>query len=168
MHATLQKILLVLIAAFAFSVHAEEIKTIETCKLEGTLFLNQWTQIYCDSDLQVADGARIVTNGFELNIATAGSLKMDGAFEIKAFDSIKGLNQEAARVTLLILGTATGNLKIENCGRSTKDMGHDVSVEVITAAGLELELTLDQAHAGYAFSVDNQLQTVPAADCAAL
>lgn len=167
MPGLLQKILLLAMAALSFSSFASDITEISKCHLKGTIQLDRWTQVYCDSDLVIDDGTRIVTNGFKLNIASAGSLVLKGSFQIVAFDGAPSVNSNAELVTIDSEGTATGHLIVQNCGKSARDLGEDVELKFMTVDHFTLDLTLDQAHSEYRVQVDNHDQTVHSTDCAA-
>jgi hypothetical protein len=119
--------------AFTLPARAETVTTLESCHLNGRLELHDATQIICLDDLEIEDGAVIVTAGHELQILVSGRLEI-GTLNGKGL-LIRAADKTAAHATmapqrgapiLIQARAATGRLAIDNQGRES---GGDITLE---------------------------------------
>ena len=117
----LKQIALILLFTLALPAMAEEIY--ETCTLDGSLELKRPTQIFCAGDMNVKDGAEIVTNGHGLQIVALGRMNFGTSDGVGLNITAKSL--DAGKV-FVFARTASGTLNIDN---KAQNFGADVEIE---------------------------------------
>jgi len=118
----------------SFSAFAEPVKEIKTCTLEGRTRLTEATVLFCNGDMDVKDGAEIITEGHELNIYVTGRAYFGGSskgFQIRTYDeaSLNAGQAGAGNNVLIYALTASGFLKVETQGLKETDVGGDINLE---------------------------------------
>lgn len=134
-------------ASIGLSTSAFATVKLETCSLSGTIRLEADTQLYCNSDLMVQAGTKIISQGFALFIAAQGSLHMDGqgqaGLEILAFDDqTSNAIRNAGPIEIYAL-TAYGKLEIHNNGATPSDMSGAVKLEFVSVKNYEQNIYAD-------------------------
>lgn len=128
----------------------QPVTQLKTCHLQGRIRLTEATQLICDSDMLVDDGAEIVTEGHELQIFVYGRAYFGGSshgFKIRSFDeaSVDADIAGSGNTVLIYARTASGYLKVDNQGLRESDTGGDISLEYGSTYSYDHELFTGRA-----------------------
>lgn len=123
----LKRTLLFSLLVFGTCAFADDIKTVETCKIEESIELDTATQIICDGDLMIGDGVEIVTHGHGLQIAAFGAIHFGSENGLGLL--ISANEGPAGQIFVSSTLTATGHLKIDNQGEPATSFGGDIEIQ---------------------------------------
>jgi hypothetical protein len=123
---------------FIFSAHAADLGN-QTCNLSGKIVLSAPLKIFCMKDLKIADGTRIITQGYPVEITSIGDIHFGetssehSGLQIISFKA--PAPQSHAGGPIYIYGhTLSGTLEISNFGASEKDLSGEIAIECLAHA----------------------------------
>ncbi|MBX3021191.1 MAG: hypothetical protein KF799_05885 [Bdellovibrionales bacterium] len=130
---------------------AEPLSEIKSCHLQGRMRLSEATQIFCDGDMLIDDGAEIITEGHELQIWISGKAYFGGSskgFQIRSFDEASLGHEDGATAgspVVIYAATASGFLRVDSQGLTENALGGDVAVEYGSTYDYDHELYTGRA-----------------------
>lgn len=138
--------------------HAQSVRILNNCELEGIVRLDSDTVISCPNTLRVAAGAQIVTEGYRLRLSADGILDIADSLKIRAHDenpsgdNVHDMRIDSAEVAISARA-CLGNLDIDNRPSQESGLSGDIRIECLTT--LNYDHTIQQGYAGSVTFVRN-------------